>query len=204
MRITAITRYKHGELLAILRRLGWSQAELARRSGISVQMIGCYINLVRRPGEEQANRIQRALGEAGEYLDVEACWPETFEGLGRVIVREQTEDVPVSMLLDYSAPTETLALEDIKSRERMEVLESVLVQLDKQQQAAIRLNILEGLSLDETGKKLGVSRERIRQIVSKGLRLMRHPRRMRMIADAEGMEIPEGDKPLYYDVSIPD
>ena len=41
----------------------------------------------------------------------------------------------------------------------------------------------DGLSLPEIGKNHGVTQERIRQILAKGLRLMRHPSRVRLIEE---------------------
>jgi transcriptional regulator with XRE-family HTH domain len=83
MNITAITRYKHGDLYSVLQRIGWSQKDLARKTGIYAGLIGKIINLVRRPTAEQADAIQKAVGDAGEYIDVLSAWPESFEGLKR-------------------------------------------------------------------------------------------------------------------------
>ena len=65
MRVTAITRFKHGNLWAALGKLNWSQAELARQSGISQQMIGRIINLQRRPTASQADAKRGPLKVAG-------------------------------------------------------------------------------------------------------------------------------------------
>ena len=59
MKITAITRYKHGELYAILQRIGWTQSELARQTNLRIGTIGDIINLVKRPTVEQADAIQK-------------------------------------------------------------------------------------------------------------------------------------------------
>ena len=93
MRIAAITRFKQGTLWATLKKLGWSQNELSRRTGISASQIGCYINLKKKPSKEVADRIQAAFAEAGEAVDVMAIWPESFRGASKSIVIEQTRDV---------------------------------------------------------------------------------------------------------------
>ena len=65
MKITAVTKFKHGELYAMLQRVGWKQSDLARNSGLSENRIGEIINLQRRPIQKEADAIQRALGTVG-------------------------------------------------------------------------------------------------------------------------------------------
>ena len=84
MKITALTRYKHGELYAVLKRLGWNQSELSRRSGLAATLVGRIINLQYRPSQKMADAIQKAIGEAGEFFDVLEQWPEDFKGLKKL------------------------------------------------------------------------------------------------------------------------
>lgn len=100
MKITAITKYKHGELYSILQRLGWNQSELARQSGLYPSLIGLIINLRKRPNANQANKIQNALAAAGVFLDVLSEWPESFIGLKPGFKTEQTADIELDRLLD--------------------------------------------------------------------------------------------------------
>lgn len=76
MEITAVTKYKHGGIFKLLLRLGWTQAELARRANISHWQVSKIITLKKRPSVRQANAIQSAFGEAGQFLDVLGEWPE--------------------------------------------------------------------------------------------------------------------------------
>jgi|13_taG_2_1085334.scaffolds.fasta_scaffold49392_2 RNA polymerase sigma factor (sigma-70 family) len=41
----------------------------------------------------------------------------------------------------------------------------------------------EGLTLDEIGKSIGITRERVRQIESRALRKLRHPSRLQHLED---------------------
>lgn len=93
MRIAAITKFKQGTLWGLLKKLGWSQNELSRRTGIGPSQIGCYINLKKKPSKEIADRIQAAFAEAGEAVDVMAIWPESFCGASKSIVIEQMREV---------------------------------------------------------------------------------------------------------------
>ena len=134
MKITAITRYKHGELYSILKRIGWTQSELARQTKISICRIGDIINLVTRPTSDQADAIQKAIGTAGEYLDVLSEWPESFDGLKRGYKREQTSEVPMERLIFHPEVLQLAAAEyddDNSLEERMKTEISELTQKQK-------------------------------------------------------------------------
>jgi len=85
MEITAITKFKHGGLFKALRKLGWSQNELARRTGLSPNWIGQIINLHTRPSRQQADAIQKAFGDAGEYLEAPVLAHGIAPGDGLVV-----------------------------------------------------------------------------------------------------------------------
>lgn len=183
MKITAITRYKHGELYAILKRIGWTQSELARKTDLGKGTIGDIINLVKRPTVEQADAIQKAVGTAGEYLDVLSEWPETFEGLKRGYKREQTAEVPMERLLDHPEVLQLAApeYEDNGLEHRME---TIIGELPNQQQVVLRERFWNDKTLEDTGKnkQLGLTRDRVRQIEAAALRKLRHPERIKRLA----------------------
>jgi len=47
----------------------------------------------------------------------------------------------------------------------------------------VRLHVMEDSTLDEVGQVYGVTRERIRQIMSKTLGKLRHPSRSKVLED---------------------
>lgn len=181
MKITAITRYKHGELYAILQRLGWTQSELARQTGLRSGTIGDIINLVKRPTVEQADAIQKAVGTAGEYLDVLSEWPETFEGLKRGYKREQTAEVPMERLIDHPEVLQLAAPETSSEDGLEERMESVIGELPKQAQIVLHERFWNGQTLEATGQRLKRTRDRVRQIEAKALRMLRHPTRIKRL-----------------------
>lgn len=182
MKITAITRYKHGELYAILQRIGWTQSELSRQTGIRVGSIGDIINLVKRPTPEQADAIQKAVGTAGEYLDVLAEWPETFEGLKRGYKLEQTADVEMENLIGCREALMLPAPEVEDTTELDGAIEAVMSDLTPREKAVLKDRFWNGLTLEQTGEKYRVGGQRIRGIQEHALRRLRHPERMKKLA----------------------
>lgn len=180
MKITAITRYKHGELYAILRRIGWTQSELSRQTGIHPATIGNIINLAKRPTAEQADAIQKALGIAGEYLDVLAEWPETFEGLKPGYRREQTADVPLERLLDHPEVMQ-LAAPEYEDDGLEERVEDAMSKLSPRHRFVLRERFWNGELLATIARRTKTSRERVQQIEAAALRELRHPARLKSL-----------------------
>jgi len=181
MKIAAITRYKQGDLYNALHRLGWSQAHLARELGLSQQITGHIINLKRKPSKEQADDIQRVFGDKGIYLDVVDIWPETFQPLAsnlRVQLAEvellSLEGNPTLFLEDKSTP--------ILDNEDRKIVEDILDSLKDREKEMVLMRFFDGLTLEEMGIRLHLSKERVRQILKKALRKCRHPTRMRDLA----------------------
>lgn len=183
MKITAITKYKHGELYEILKRIGWSQAELARQTDLSIWKIGDIINLVKRPTAEQADAIQRAVGTAGEYLDVLSEWPETFEGLKRGYKREETSEVELETLIGNRDAMMLKAPESEDTTDLDSALEQVIAELKPREQAVIKDRFWNGLTIEQAGKKHRVTGQRIRDIEVHAIRRLRHPEKMKKLAE---------------------
>jgi transcriptional regulator with XRE-family HTH domain len=104
MNVAAITRFKQGDVFKAMHKLGWSQKELARRSGLSYGLVCDFLNMKRRPNEESANAIQRALAEENIYIDVTSVWPDSFKGFKKSPKVVQIQDV------------EPMQLEDLRQR----------------------------------------------------------------------------------------
>jgi transcriptional regulator with XRE-family HTH domain len=182
MKVAAITRYKQGDLWVLLKKLGWSQTELARRSGIGVLMIGRIINMHQRPSKANADAIQKAFGDAGEYIDIMDAWPETFAGFGRSLVVDQVEDIAPHELEKIGGPVDTNLLE---TTERLAL---ALKTLTQQEQDVIEKRFLQARSLGDVGIEMGLGGERIRQIEAKALRKMRHPARLAMVTGGDFLD----------------
>jgi RNA polymerase primary sigma factor len=100
-------------------------------------------------------------------------------------VNEEDEDSELGMFIeDKVTPS---PLQSTYSKLLMEKIEEVLETLPPRESRILRLRYgLENgrqYTLEEVGEKFGLTRERIRQIETKALRRLRHPRRARQLRD---------------------
>jgi transcriptional regulator with XRE-family HTH domain len=192
MKIAAITQFKHGVIYKLLVQIGWTQSELAKRSGLNAHQIGDIINLKRRPSVSHANKIQVAFAEVGIFIDVFETWPETFSGFSKRIKLTQIQDIKNEELQvaeqfylnseNWDGGTKRTDYFDCQD------LTNLLEQIpDKESYVLKKRNGLDGVpkTLKEIGKELKVGLERIRQIENAGLR------KIRRIIDKE-------KNPTYY------
>ena len=173
MKITAVTKFKHGVLFNALKQLNWTQADLARATGIGATIISNICNLKERPSIFNANRIQNALGENGVYIDVTEAWPETFKGFKGTLTIEQTQEVELlkieaeqefSRRLNFNGTNEL-------EHERLNLFEKCFNSLEDREKKVIELRWLSEnpKTLEQVGGEMGYTRERIRQISIRGL-----------------------------------
>lgn len=93
------------------------------------------------------------------------------------------------LLSDEADDRSTVHEDEQRASQQLETIESILDQLTEREQEAISLRFaLQGqrkpMTLEQIGDRLGVSRERTRQIINTGLE------KLRAIADESGMELP--------------
>lgn len=179
LKIAAVTKFKHGLIWQLLKKLGWTQAELARRSGVHVTLVGQYVNLRLRPNLDHAQAIQRAFGEVGEFLNLEEAWPEDFVGTRHAITCEQISDIDPRHILTGS---EELMLEADKEALH-EIVTTTFSDLPHKRRKILEARFFEGKTLGEISEATGFSSERIRQIQNKALRTLRHPVRAKLMEE---------------------
>jgi RNA polymerase primary sigma factor len=194
MKITAVTRFKQGDIWQALQRLGWTQSELARRTKLSATTIGDIVNMrIQREhmSEKRLRRcldsIQKALASLGEYLDVMEMWPKEFRGFDKALKVETTMEVPLDRLLYAQHARELQEFNDpVKSMERQDMIDGVhsaISTLSEREQIALKHRFFENKTLRETSDAMGVSRERLRQMEAKTMRKLRHPSRAKKLME---------------------
>jgi transcriptional regulator with XRE-family HTH domain len=189
VKISAITRFKHGALWGALKRLNWTQTDLAKKCGVSIGTISRIMLLKERPSQRLADVLQSVLGGAGVYIDVTQEWPESFRGLPHGAVVEQTRDIDASQLDAYRCFYDSLEKEAVNEdrllmRDRVRAALNTLDDREKQVIVArFGLDADTPMTLEDTGRKFRVTRERVRQMEAKAIRKLRHPRRMAIIKE---------------------
>lgn len=116
---------------------------------------------------------------------------ELLEGpdLARALVRIPKEAVDLDYLEDCPADhSDTGIPETIRVSDIVRLIHEELDQLHSRQADVIRrrfgIGFEDEMTLEEVGQLYGVTRERIRQIEAKGLRVLQHPARMRYLSKA--------------------
>jgi RNA polymerase sigma factor (sigma-70 family) len=181
MNITAITKFKQGDIYRALQELGWNQSDLARATGLSVSRIGDYINMKRRPSQEQAEKIENAFGKAGVYIDIASIWPESFEGFKKRPVIEETRDIEPSALLG-GLHEPSFITED--KQEALRLIDDALSSISTRERRVIEAKVFKGKTYAEIGRAEGVSPSRAMSIYVFALKKLRHPSRIKNMREA--------------------
>lgn len=141
--------------------------ECAARSGISLSIYG-------RANDARRKKQQGQELSFNEEKMLSFYYPTSLNALvgnsGSGDKQDELGDFIPDPADDYAD-----AEERIFQQQLHEALEAALVQLTENREKTIRLRFYQNLTLDEVAEKLGVTRERVRQIEEKALRDLRKP-----------------------------
>lgn len=167
-------------------------ADQARTIRIPVHMVETINKLMRT-----ARKLMQELGreptpeEIGEIMDLE---PEKVREILKISQNTTSLESPVgdgeddSVLGDFIADDKQTTPYDATSQHMLtENIREVLSALSDREARVLEMRFgLEGgkpMTLEEVGRKFGVTRERIRQIEAKALRKLRHPSKRKRLQD---------------------
>lgn len=165
MKITAITRLKQGDIYLALKELGWSQSELARRTGMHPTEIGDIINLKSKPKFEKICLIEEAFAGAGIFINLENLWPDKFKAINNTFV--QTKEIDDTALLEAGNLEES-----VDNKLMIEYLNEQVEKMDGKMKEAMKKRYFEDLSTSETAEEMGVSLGRVWQLEKKALKII--------------------------------
>ncbi len=166
-------------------------ADQGRTIRVPVHM-GDQINKLLRTSHRLTQHLGRdpTTEELAAAMDVSPKKVETMIQVARrpLSLEAPTDDEEDSMLGDFVEDSDSPAPEDITTRDLLkEQLREVLGELPPREVRILQLRygLLDGQSytLEEVGRKMGVTRERVRQIEAQALSRLRHPNHRRKLVD---------------------
>jgi len=181
-------------LLETRKRKGFTQRQLGELTGFSIPMMSHIETLRIIPNREAQEEIASALDVDPDWLFPQALLDAVRDGLfGTRVVTLEAEGLlklgssrEVKLLLPPGSDEDDLLALASKS-EMSKPIREVLLTLNARERNVLemRFGLDDGRSktLEEVGRAWGVTKERIRQIEAKALRLLRHPSRSRRLKD---------------------
>ncbi|MEI8328340.1 MAG: sigma factor-like helix-turn-helix DNA-binding protein [Candidatus Taylorbacteria bacterium] len=188
--------YRHQELSQALHELNMSCYKFSQLCGVTpgeMSDIMFRAAVPCRMNNGKNSRVRIRFQELSGYL-WEELFPDDFAALrekfSSALSESKTKPRPATEMLrengfipnDPVTPFEEVAQSE-ESQSVNKVLDEVLSSLTIQQAAILRMRFMEGLTLEKCAEKYRVTRQRIGQIESKALRLMRHPTRIRKLQE---------------------
>lgn len=161
-----------------------SASDTSRTIRLPVHIFDTVQKLLRASANfEQANGRPPSKSEVAEILSLPLNKAVAFMRIAQdtVPIDDETIDELITQgsFPDYSTPD---PFDVVAATDLLRVMDVVLAELDRKQERIIRLRFGLGVSdaftLEEIGIRYGVTRERIRQIESKGMRVLKHPHRV--------------------------
>lgn len=181
------------------RAMGLSPKQLGVLCGVSYELVLQYEALSTSPVSKKqygASTIVRSWRPSARKLASffgvlpEELWPEAVLAIKTTVL---TTEVEADKLLPAESVQLALMPDDIKNpedlmveAEMVTIVQNALLSIPKRERDVIKSIFWDGKTLEEAGKKKKLSRERIRQIEARGLRMLRHPSRSRPVARALG------------------
>lgn len=181
---------KQKDILAAMEERGWTNERTAEFLGICSTYFSRILTLKYIPNRGFSQQLSKRLFELTNKLP-EELFPKTDMveelSLNDGKVRDELYNLDcicnskpggVTELVSPIEPAELSFDFELKA-----TVQQLLKTLNNQQKTVIVLRFFGGYTLEEVGQALGVTRERIRQVEAKALRVLRHPSRSRRLVD---------------------
>lgn len=198
MRIGAKIQFFNYNMRSARARLGWTQKDLSEMSGVGINEIGLIERLCNLPGSrigsinEKLCRIAATLEE-----DFDTLFPEEYLQMlqEKALPRRKTsfmwvKEVSLEQLYEDGHDIDEFLLSDPTedeyiTSEQADALREMLRTLSTREQTVLnaRFGLItsETQTLETVADRLGVTRERVKQIETRALRKLRHPSRSRKL-----------------------
>ncbi len=181
---------RHQDIEAAANKRGWSDKDTAKFLGISVTYYVRLITFKYIPKKGLSQQLSERLFElTGKFPDELFPKPKLVEelSLNDRKVRDEAYNLDCVCHLKSGGIKELVSpiqvIELSFDFELKVAVQELLKTLNNQQRTVIILRFFGGYTLEEVGQVLSVTRERIRQVEGKALRILRHPSRSRKLVD---------------------
>lgn len=159
-----------------------------RANGLSYAAINDLVNLTSSPLFQSGEMREVSL----KLCDVLNKLPEDLWSNEQLYPLEKNfSDIEMShaqILAITSQQEDSLSVEhDIETNDRERLISEALKKLTRREESVIRMMYYDNLTLEATGKLIGLSKERVRQIETKAIMKMRNPKTLALIAFGEGI-----------------
>ena len=184
-RIGVTFRVFNWSLDRAIRAKGWNRREAAAACGVHWQTLSKWLGFQSYPREAKALEVAVVLGVSDEIL-----FPAEIRGFR---ITKQSEPISFGReealafgMLSQEIDPERVAIQGSLT----DAIKEAMQGLREREKLVLKLRFgLEGeeaLTLTDVAAVVGVTRERIRQIEAKALRLLRHPSRSSLLRDYVG------------------
>jgi RNA polymerase sigma factor (sigma-70 family) len=167
VKITIIQRAKHGDFYEAIKRNGWTVKETAAYLGMPYSRLLGLINLKQVPKTLTASQQAKIEHLTGKCLD--ELFPEEIRDRKWLLAKkkfERTIEIDPGKLITAGGGPKLIEgpLETAMKNEMLERLKTIMDTALTDRERTVTEARMEGLTLEEVGDRLNVSRERIRQI----------------------------------------
>ena len=190
MKIGVQIKLKHGVLYQAMLRHGMNQSQMARHLGIRPEHLGLLMNMRYVPKIEMKNDLRSKL----EYFcgcAFDEIFPhELSENIDFLKSKKRFDtfiEADPQFLLEKTQSRLFLEspLIHAEREQAKEIIEEVISTLSDREAAVIRLHYFDGMTFEKIGAQYNVTRERVRQILTKAENRLRHYSRRARLRDAQ-------------------
>jgi RNA polymerase sigma factor (sigma-70 family) len=168
-------KVRNNRILKAIKEVGGEPGQKwCEANGLPYNQVNNLINMTESP----LLKIGSLSTAAEKLCDVLGKLPEELwtNDQIRPLEKNFTElDMTQDQVMALLPLSETSYIQDFDKKDLEEVMAAALSTLSRRQSNVLHLRFKQGLRLDEIAEKFEISEERVRQIESKALRILRHP-----------------------------
>ncbi len=180
-------KVRNNRLLKAIESVGGTPGgKWCEENGLSYIRVNNLVNMTSSPltAEGKLHRDAARLCDVLQKLPEDLWSNEQLYPLERNFSEMEMDHAQVVALLPHEQQSYLPDFSEFEQAQTRALVSKAVSTLGQRAQEVIQMRFTDELTYEECGKRLGITRERVRQIEAKALRVLRHPTRVGMIADA--------------------